>query len=467
MKNNQTDKSKKNGKEVLMTLFYDKVKPFFLNNNKRNLKITAIVVAVVFLFAAIHLGVRINSLLQQVSPDDGIDFQNKNETWVEETDNFDFDSMHDITNAASLNDLLYKWANNGGEKMYGKNIINVMLFGTDNYSKPGHNDPARSGSRSDTMMLVSLNKTTKKINIVSIMRDSYTYMNIDGQKRFFKINAAYGWGGPGTVVKIIEDNYKIAIDKYVCVDFDTFPDIIDMLGGVTVEVLPHEARYMNRGYGFSISPGEAVVLNGEEALVFSRIRALDADGDVSRTRRQRAVIMAIIKKAQEASASDFNATLDVIFPNIRTNYSKSEILKLGTQALAQGWADYEIVQVTSPAEENRSSATINTHWVWVVDYPAEAHGIQMMLYGTSNIDLEPGRVNPSKYLIPRKPVTTTTTEPEVIDTNDSNKNDETSNSETKKPTIPFIDIIPTIPAKTEATDPAETQAGDTVPDIED
>lgn len=467
MKNNQTDNNKKSGKEILLTFFSKKVKPFFLNNNKRNLKITAIVVAVVFLFGAIHLGVRINSLLKQISPDDGIDFGNKDETWVEETDNFDFDAMHDISSAASLNDLLYKWANNGGEKMYGKNIINVMLFGTDNYSKSGYKDPARSGSRADAMMLVSLNRTTKKITIISIMRDSYTYMNIDGHKRFFKINAAYGWGGPGTVVKIIEDNYKIAIDKYVCVDFDTFPEIIDKLGGVTVEVTPHEARYINREYGLSLSPGEAVLLKGEEALAFSRIRKLDAEGDVGRTRRQRAVIMAIINKAKDASNSDFNAMLDVIFPNIRTNYSKSEILKLGTQALAQGWADYEIVQVNSPAEENRSSATIDTHWVWVVDYPAEAHDIQMMLYGTSNIDLEPGRVNPSKYLIPKKPVTTTTTEPEGIDTTDSNEDGETSTSETKKLTIPFIDIIPTIPDETEATDPAETQAGDTVPDIED
>ncbi|HZK38562.1 MAG TPA: LCP family protein [Clostridia bacterium] len=377
-----------------------KFKLFWLKNNKKNLKISIILIAALLFIFVTAAGIRIFNLISNIEPEDGINFSNAHKDYDE--DDADLEAIHEIHDASSIDDLIYKWATNNGEKMSSKNVVNVMLFGADSWG--GETD----NGRTDAMMLVSLNRKTKAITIVSFMRDSYTYMNIDGEDRFFKINAANGWGGPATVVKIIEDNYKIVIDNYVSVDFSTFPKIIDSLGGVTVDVQPYEARHIKDLFSISMKTGEDVLLDGQSALAFSRIRKCDADGDISRTRRQRAVILAIIESVKDASTMQVNSALDFIFPFVRTNYRKAEILNLGTQALMQKWADYDVIQLTSPSEENRASATIKTHFVWVVDYPLEAQALQKALYGKTNIIIDENRVGALNMLPkPIKPVSTT------------------------------------------------------------
>lgn len=396
-------------------------KSFWLKNKKKNIKILVVSVLVLFVVFAVAAGIRISNLMDYINPDDGLNFSNADESYYEDDTNFE--AMHDISDASSLDDLVYKWATNDGEKVSSKNVVNVMLFGVDT------EDGLMGDGRTDAMLLVSLNKESKVITIVSFMRDSYTYMDINGQKRFFKVNAAYGWGGPATVVKIIEDNYKIAIDNYVCVDFATFPKIIDSLGGVTVDVQPYEAKCIKDFFEIQVPFGEGVVLDGQSALMFSRIRKCDVDGDISRTRRQRAVIMAIIESAGDASTIKVNSALDFIFPYIRTNYQKSEILSLGAEAKLKKWADYEIVQITSPAETNSASATIKTHFVWVIDYPLEAQAIQTALYGKTNIILDENRVSALKML-PKKPVTTTNNNKLDNETGESTTSDESDTNET-------------------------------------
>jgi LCP family protein required for cell wall assembly len=294
--------------------------------------------------------------------------------------------------------------------MSSENVINVLLIGVDS------EDGLASGGNSDAIMLASLNRVTKKITLVSVMRDSFVYMDIDGQKRFFKINAAYNWGGPATLVKIVEDNYKIAIRNYVCVDFSTFPKIIDTLGGINLDVQAYEARCVKDFFGFTIPSGENALLNGHSALAFSRIRKCDADGDISRTRRQRSVITAIITKARDASNTQLSEVLDNIFPHLRTNYRKSEIFTLGSQALLYKWADYEIEQITSPAEKNRAPTNINTYFVWVVDYPLEAQELQIALYGKTNIVLDNERISALEMLKPRTNIPKPTTSPTFVET---------------------------------------------------
>jgi len=366
--------------------------PFWTGHNKRNIKIAAVVLSAAAVFVLSFYGVRIIKLLGTVDYDDGIDFSNKDATYVE--DETDFSAMHEVSDAGSLDELLREWAINGGEKMYSKNVINVMLFGVDS------EDGTMSGARSDAMMLASVNLKTKKITLVSFFRDSYTYMNIDGSIRYNKINAANNWGGPATVVETLENNYKIEIDKFVSVDFKTFPDIIDSLGGVTVPVTEYEAKFVRRTTRYkNFKAGDAVRLTGDEALMFSRIRHLDSD--INRTRRQRSVIMAIIESTKDANNRQLNKALDFIFPNIRTNYTKSEILSLGSKALSQGWMDFEIQQMVSPSENAQKSAYINGAFVWIVDYPAEARAVQLALYGTTNIVLDANRNNVLSLLTPR------------------------------------------------------------------
>lgn len=419
-------------KPGVRAFFENTFKPFWLKNNKKNLRIgIAVVCVIVFVLLAVG-GARIFNLLQNINPDDGFDFRHADQTFE---DDDDFAAMNDVSDASSLDDLLYQWATNGGEKLASKNVINVLLFGVDS------SDGSASGARSDTAMLVSLNKKTRKITLVSFMRDSYTYMDINGEKRFYKLNGAFSWGGPATTIRTIEDNYKIEIDKYVCVDFASFPKIIDAVGGVTVDVQPYESAFIRRTTKrFKDFPsGDGVRLTGDEALVFSRIRHSDSDGDVSRTRRQRTVIMALIESARGATAGQINLALDFIFPNIRTNYSKSEILSLSSQALMYKWMDYEIVEILSPAPETSKSATIKGMFVWIVDYPLEAQKIQKALYGTTNIVLPEDRNSALGMLIP-KPAYTSSYKPTT--------------------TAPFTDT----PSETESTSVDETT---TVPGTED
>lgn len=423
-------------------------KPFWLKNDKKNLRI-GIAVACVLVFVLLAVGgARVFNLLRNINPDDGFDFQHSDQTFE---DDDDFAAMYDVSDASSLEDLLYQWATNGGEKLSSKNVLNVLLFGVDS------SDGSASGARSDTAMLVSLNKKTRKITLVSFMRDSYTYMDINGNKRFYKLNGAFSWGGPATTIRTIEDNYKIEIDKYVCVDFASFPKIIDAVGGVTVDVQPYESAYIRRTtVRFKDFPsGDGVRLSGDEALVFSRIRQSDSDGDVSRTRRQRMVIMALIDSARGATAGQINLALDFIFPNIRTNYSKSEILSLSSQALMYKWMDYEIVEILSPAPETSKSATIKGMFVWIVDYPLEAQNIQKALYGTTNIVLPEERNSALGMLIPRpaytssyKPTTTapftdTPTETESSSVDETTTVPGTEDSTVFNTTLPVTDATDT------------------------
>ena len=376
------------------TSFKNKFVAFWKNNNKRNLKRFFIILAALIVALAAAVLIYMYHMVRDVNTDPGIDFKNQDETIVE--DNRDFEAMHDVTDANSLDELIYAWATNGGEKMENKNVVNVMLFGVDS------TDGTSSDARSDTMMLVSLNKETKKITLVSFMRDSYTYMNINGDDRYSKINASFNWGGPATVVKTVEDDYKIVIDKYVCVDFASFPKIIDSLGGVTVDVQDYEARYIRRTSHFKNFPsGDNVTLKGDEALIFSRIRHSDSNGDISRTRRQRQVIMAMIDSAKTATNGQINLALNNVFPNLRTSFTKAQILRLATQALTQRWMDYDIEQILTPSEATCKSATVNGQFVWVVDYPLEARTIQLALYGESNVVLEENRDSALDMVTPK------------------------------------------------------------------
>lgn len=232
------------------------------------------------------------------------------------------------------------------------------------------------------------------------MRDSRTYFEANGRGYWAKVNAAYSKGGAAATIATLEKDYKIGIDYYVAVDFTSFPKVIDALGGVTVDMKEYEQRYINRtttaikkipNYG-------PVKLDGKQALVYARIRKCDADSDVSRTRRQRTLISAIIKSAKGASLTQLNNAIDTLLPLLATDCSKSQIVSYGAQALTQGWLNYEIKQVTMPDEDTRKDARINGVSYWVVDYPLAAQRVQLALYGTTNIELDEYRDSALDYV---------------------------------------------------------------------
>ncbi len=310
---------------------------------------------------------------------------NINNTEYDDTiyDDDEFDDINIDIGSDDFKQALKDWATQGNEnKMSSKNVINVLLVGADKGTNSGN---------TDVMMLVSLNKKTKQLKLVSFLRDSYLYIDSPKGSYCSKLNAAFSMGGPECLLETIENNYKIEIDNYVMVNFESFVEIIDAMGGVTVDVQKYEADYNYKKFKISLPYGEDVTLNGEQALCFCRIRGCDSDGDVSRTRRQRQVIESIIDRVKTASMSDLNKYIDILLPYVDTGYSKTQILSLGVQALTGKWFNYERTQLQMPDEECRTSGSANA-WIWVVDYQLAAHKLQTELYGKSNITLKDDRI---------------------------------------------------------------------------
>lgn len=379
---------------------------FFKKNNYKNLKILLIslIVAIILIFGAAV------AYLFHVTDgadygDDGIDY---NSGAVIEDEDIDLEAMGDVTDASSLNDFLYSWANNRGDKMHSKNVLNVLLCGVD--SSTG----TASSGRADAIMLVSINKKTQKITLTSFFRDSYIYMDIPQQYggskgRYEKINAAYSLGGPATLIDTIEKNFKVEIDEYIAVDFASFKKLIDALGGVTVDVEYNEAMFIRRTSSHKNFPyGDNVKLKGSEALIYSRIRKLDSD--VNRTERQRKVIKGLLASAKSASSGQLVNAYKQTAQYIRTGYTQSEVISLLATAVTQGWMKYEITEITLPQEQGveMASAYVNTssarnQWVWIVDYPICAQKLQLAVYGETNIVLESDRHSALDFTNAKKP----------------------------------------------------------------
>ncbi len=320
-----------------------------------------------------------------------------------EDETIDFDEIDDAT-GNSFREILKNWAINGGTKLSDKSVINILLIGSDASTK----DPTRASSadrgNTDVMMIASVDIKNETIKLVSFMRDSYTYL--DQFDRYAKLNAACANGGPAYLVETIENDYKIEIDGYVLVDFDSFVQVINILGGVRVNVPTYVAEFLStKKYG--PFPSGDVVLTGEQALKFCRVRYSDADGDVSRTARQRQVINAIINKCKGATLGEINAVADVLLANIRTNISQKTILSYAAKAVSDNWANFTVSQLTMPDKYTRATyMSASTAWIWIIDYPLAAQTTQLFLYGRTNITLPEERQTAisimGKY-VPKKP----------------------------------------------------------------
>ncbi len=288
--------------------------------------------------------------------------------------------------SADFRQALIDWSTTGNDRhMKSKDVINVLLIGAD--SRSGRNE-----GNTDVMMLLSVNKKTKKLKMVSFLRDSYLYIEGKNNSYCTKLNAAFSMGGPECLIKTIENNYKIEIDNYVMVNFESFKEIIDAMDGVTVDVQGYEANYINNFFGVNMPVGENVTLNGKQALAFCRVRGCDADGDVSRTRRQRQVIDSMVTRVIDSSISEINEYIDILLPYVETGYSETQIISLGLKAITGGWAMYDRTQISMPDDEDRIPGDANM-WIWVIDYQKAAQKLQKELYGESNIVLSDDRVS--------------------------------------------------------------------------
>ena len=203
---------------------------------------------------------------------------------------------------------------------HGDHIINIVLVGQDRR-------PGQGRQRSDTMILLTFNKSQNTITLTSFMRDMY--VQIPGYKNH-KMNAAYAWGGFKLLNNTLKQNFGVFVDGDVEVDFDGFTEIIDMLGGVEITLTQAEAKYINEGHGMNLSAGTQF-LDGYTALQYARIRYIDSD--YRRAERQRTVILSILNRYKSKSVDEMLAIMNQMLPMVTTNMSNAEILKLAGELL--------------------------------------------------------------------------------------------------------------------------------------
>ena len=196
-------------------------------------------------------------------------------------------------------------------------LTNILLIGQD--AREGE---SQSQARSDSMILCTYNKNTRQLTMTSFLRDLYVPIPGHGSNR---INAAYAYGGADLLKKTIDENFNIAIDGYMEVDFSHFSDIIDSMGGVEIQLRQDEAEVINQQTGSSLNEGTHV-LDGFQALTYSRIRSLDLDGDFSRTSRQRKVINALADSLRGSSIKELAPVISKILPMITTDLSRGQLL---------------------------------------------------------------------------------------------------------------------------------------------
>ena len=227
-------------------------------------------------------------------------------------------------------------------EMLKEGYTTIALFGLDNRSSNNY----KSGN-SDTIMIANIDNKTKQVKLVSVYRD--TYLNI-GDGKLSKANAAYARGGATQAVQMLNSNLDLAITDYVCVDWAALVQAIDALGGIDIEITQAEMNSINKylhdvdkvtGLTTSmVTQYGNVHLDGSQATTYARIRKLAGD-DYKRASRQRIVIQAMLTKAKTSDISTLTKICKVVFDDIKTTLTMSEILYL-----MKDIASYDIVSTT-------------------------------------------------------------------------------------------------------------------------
>ncbi|WMC91774.1 LCP family protein [Kineothrix sp. MB12-C1] len=238
-----------------------------------------------------------------------------------------------------------------------KGYRNIALFGVDSTT-----GALTKNTRSDTIMIASINLDTGNCKLVSVYRD--TYLNLSNDT-YNKCNSAYAKGGPEMAINMLNMNMDMNITDFITVGFAGLTDTIDALGGIMVDVDSAEIHHLN-SYQFTMAedlkrPYKEVtetgyqLLSGLQATAYCRIRYTAGD-DFKRAERQREVLMAVADKAKTASPATLNQIANDVFSEIYTSLDLTEILEL-----LGGISKYNIVdQAGFPYEQYRTTGTIGS-----------------------------------------------------------------------------------------------------------
>ena len=260
-------------------------------------------------------------------------------------------------------------------------IYNVLLVGVD------RRDDSWNGN-SDSMILVSINKAKNKVSMVSLMRD--TYVDIEGVG-YAKLNAAYAYGAGPLLCSTVTDTFKIQVDRYAAVDFFDMVDIIDTIGGVTLEISPEEAEVAN-GYIMDMcnlqdedysshmipSEGGTIYCDGYQAVGFARIRYV-GNSDFERTERQRSVITQLMAEVKQMSVAQMTEKMQAILGYVTMNIPETEIWSMITEVPEM--LDYEFETSRVPYDDMYDIIYVNGQDMLVPDWEPTLQKLQETIYG--------------------------------------------------------------------------------------
>lgn len=222
-----------------------------------------------------------------------------------------------------------------------KGYTTIGLIGLD-----GRDGELKSGARSDTMIIASINNDTKKVKLVSVYRDTYLRIGEDseGNGQYDKANAAYAKGGPEQFLSMLNTNLDLNVTDFVSVDFQAVAEAVELLGGIDVELKEEEVVHLNnycvetsKVTGMDYTPLEEKAgvhhLNGVQTVSYARIRYTSGN-DFRRAARQREVIYKIVEKAKNSDIATLSKILDKVFPKVYTSFTKAEILQMGMSMMS-------------------------------------------------------------------------------------------------------------------------------------
>jgi polyisoprenyl-teichoic acid--peptidoglycan teichoic acid transferase len=202
------------------------------------------------------------------------------------------------------------------EENFEADVLNIAFFGLD----------ARNpdlASRSDSIMVVSIDRKNQKVKVTSLMRDMY--VQIPGREDN-RINTAYVFGGPALALKTINSDFSLDIKNFVTVNFYGLEDLINKVGGVLIDIKPEEVSEAQ------VKKSGLQKLSGEQAVAYARIRHV-GNNDFERTERQRRIVNELFKTIKSQGILKLPGTINTLLPYVETNLSDAEILKFASEVI--------------------------------------------------------------------------------------------------------------------------------------
>ncbi len=249
--------------------------------------------------------------------------------------------------------------------------LNIALFGID-----ARSNEYDTNAGSDCILIISINRETKEVKMVSVYRDSYlSYEN----GKYDKITDIYRRYGVETALTTLNRNLDLDITEYVTVNFEVVVDVINAVGGIEMEITSADLKYINpyiteiinvTGTKSSkLTKTGTYTLDGVQALAYARIRYIGTD--INRTERQREVLMKTFDKVKQMNLTTINSLIDTVLPEVVTSLSKTEILSLASGALQYNitgssgfpyeWTDYQPSTIYYLAPVNLEANVVTLH----------------------------------------------------------------------------------------------------------